>query len=62
MRARSVELRQVTVRVIDGADHAMMMGVPPARQVDAQFAAQAAPDAPAYFALLEGWLQKTINP
>ncbi|MBY9061898.1 lysophospholipase [Sphingomonas yunnanensis] len=62
LRAHSAELPQVTVRVIDGADHAMMLGVPPARQVDAQFATLAAPDAPAYFALLGAWLQKTINP
>lgn len=54
-------LPQVTVRVIDGADHAMMLGVPPARQVDATFAAAGAPDAPAYFALLGAWLQRTIG-
>ena len=48
--------------MIDGADHAMMLGVPPARQVDAQFASHAAPDAPAYFALLGAWLEKTIKP
>lgn len=62
LRARSAELSQVTVRVIGGADHAMMLGVPPTRQVDTQFATHAAPDAPAYFALLGGWMEKTIKP
>lgn len=62
LRTRSAELPQATVRVIDGADHAMMLGVPLARQVDAAFATNAAPDAPAYFALLGAWLRETVIP
>ncbi|MFS0773187.1 alpha/beta hydrolase [Sphingomonas sp. 1P08PE] len=56
LRSRSADFGQVTVQVIDGADHAMMLDVPPARQLDTHFATQAAPDAPAYFALLGAWL------
>ena len=62
LNAHSADLPQATVRVINGADHAMMLGVPPTRQVDARFATNAAPDAPAYFALLGAWLQRTIDP
>jgi pimeloyl-ACP methyl ester carboxylesterase len=62
LRACAAELPQVTFRVIDGADHATMLSVPPARQVDTQSATHAAPDAPVYFALLGAWLQKIINP
>lgn len=61
LRARAADFPQATVRIIDGADHAMMLNVPPVRQVDAQFAANAAPDAPAYFALLGSWLASTLN-
>ena len=56
LHARAAEFRQVTVHVIDGADHAMMLDVPPARQLDTRFATEAAPDAPAYFAVLGAWL------
>lgn len=31
LKARAAELPQITTRVIDGADHAMMLGVPPAQ-------------------------------
>ena len=62
LRARAAEFRQVTVRVIDGADHAMMLDVPPANQLDTQFATQAAPDAPAYFAVLGAWLDAHSKP
>lgn len=61
LQARAPGFPQVTTRVIDGADHAMMLGVPPARQVDTGFATQAAPNAPAYFALLGAWLQSTTG-
>jgi hypothetical protein len=50
------------VQVIDGADHAMMLDVPPAQQLDTQFATQAAPDAPAYFAVLGAWLHAQLKP
>lgn len=60
LRAHSAELPQANVRVIDGADHGMMLGVPPVRQLDARFAASAAPDAPAYFALLGAWLEGIV--
>ena len=62
LRARSAELPQVTVRVIDEADHGMMLDVPPAQQVDTRFAINVASNAPAYFALLGSWLQQTIRP
>jgi pimeloyl-ACP methyl ester carboxylesterase len=62
LRARSADLPQVTVRIIDGADHAMMLGVPPAEQVDTRFASNVSPNAPAYFALLGSWLQQTVRP
>lgn len=61
LSARSADFPQVTTRVIDKADHAMMLDVPPSQQVDARFATNAAPNAPAYFALLGAWLQATIN-
>lgn len=57
LRSSAAELPQVTVKIIDGADHAMMLGVPPLQQVDTGFATRAAPNAPAYFALLGAWLQ-----
>ena len=57
LRSNAAGLPQVTVRVVDGADHAMMLGVPPLQQVDTGFATRAAPNAPAYFALLGAWLQ-----
>ena len=60
LQARSADFPQATIRIIDRADHAMMLDVPPVQQVDADFAANAAPDAPAYFALLGAWLQATI--
>lgn len=62
LRTRTAEFQQATVRVIDGADHAMMLDVPPARQLDTQFAAQAAPDAPAYSAVLGAWLDERSKP
>jgi hypothetical protein len=40
----------------------MMLGVTSAQQVDARFATNAAPNAPAYFALLGVWLQRIIMP
>lgn len=46
----------VEVSVIEGADHAMMLGVPPKQQMDLAFAKSAAPTAPAYFAKLSAWL------
>lgn len=61
LRSRSTDLPQLAVRVIDGADHAMMLDVPPAKQVDTAFATEAAPNAPAYFALLGAWLQEKIG-
>lgn len=61
LKARAASLPQVTTRVIDDADHAMMLGVPPAKQIDTEFATQAAPTAPAYFALLGWWLQATVG-
>jgi pimeloyl-ACP methyl ester carboxylesterase len=61
LRARAADLPQATVRVIDGADHAMMLDVPPRQQVDAQFATAAAPSAPAYFALLGAWIAARVG-
>lgn len=61
LKARAADFPQVTTRVIDGADHAMMIGVPPERQVDTKFATQAAPNSAAYFALLGAWLRSTTT-
>lgn len=61
LTARAADLPQVTTFVIDGADHSMMLGVPPAQQIDTKFATQAAPNASAYFALLGAWLQATVG-
>lgn len=61
LKARAADLPQITTRVIDGADHSMMLGVPSAQQIDTKFAAQAAPNAPAYFALLGAWLQEALD-
>lgn len=58
LRARAARRPDLTVRVIDGADHAMMLGVDPKLQIDPQFAARVAPDAPAYFAELAAWLER----
>jgi pimeloyl-ACP methyl ester carboxylesterase len=57
LRERASEFGQMTVLVIDGADHAMMLGVPPKQQMDTHFAVQAAPNAPAYFAVLGSWVE-----
>jgi hypothetical protein len=62
LRTRASEFRQASVRVIDGADHAMMLGVSPADQLDTRFATQAAPDATAYFAMLGAWLYARSRP
>lgn len=48
----------VDVRVVDGADHAMMLGVDPKQQVDLAFAKSVAPNAPEYFATLGAWLER----
>lgn len=61
LKARAAALPQVTTRVIDGADHAMMLGVPPKQQIDTDFASQAAPNASAYFALLGAWLRSSVG-
>lgn len=61
LRRDAAAFPNVTVRVIDGADHAMMLGVPPIQQVDLTFALDAAPNAPAYFGLLGAWLQSTLD-
>lgn len=61
LRSRSTDFPQVTIRIIDGADHAMMLGVPPAQQVDTKFATQAAPNAPAYFPQIGAWLQSAVG-
>jgi pimeloyl-ACP methyl ester carboxylesterase len=61
LRARTANFPQTTVRVIDGADHAMMLNVPAAQQVDARFAANAAPNAAAYFALMGAWLRSILG-
>ncbi len=61
LRSRSADFPQATVRVIDGADHGMMLDVPPEQQVDATLAAKAAPNAPAYFALMAAWLQPIVG-
>ena len=62
LRARAPEYPNVTVRIIDGADHSMMLGVSPAHQLETRFAIQAAPDAPAYFAILGAWLDAHSKP
>jgi fermentation-respiration switch protein FrsA (DUF1100 family) len=57
-RFRAARLANKNLRavVLPDADHAMMMGVEPARQIDpASFPAQA-PNSPAYFSLLAAWL------
>jgi len=46
----------VTMRVVAGADHSMMLGVDPAHQIDPAFFPDAAPDAPEYFGLMTSWL------
>ncbi|MDO6413002.1 alpha/beta fold hydrolase [Sphingomonas sp. BIUV-7] len=46
----------VTLRVIDGADHSMMLGVDPKAQIDPAGFGKLAPDAPAYLGLLASWL------
>lgn len=61
LKAGAVRFPQVTTRVIDNADHAMMIGVPPAQQIDTDSATNAAPDAAAYFALLGAWLQENAK-
>lgn len=61
LRSRSADFPQATIRVIDGADHAMMLGVPLEQQVDATLAAMASPNAPAYFALMGAWLQAAVG-
>lgn len=61
LKARAGEFPQIEVRVIDGADHAMMLGVPPEKQVDTAFAIAAAPNAPAYFAMLGAWLESRMG-
>lgn len=48
----------VEVRVIEGADHAMMLEVAPKQQVDLTFAKSVAPNAPEYFATLAAWLER----
>lgn len=62
LQARAADFPQATWQVIDGADHAMMLGVPPEQQMDTAFATAAEPDAPAYFALLGAWLARTLGP
>lgn len=61
LRRNAAALPQVTLRVIDGADHAMMLGVPPVQQVDTGFATRVAPNAPAYFALLGAWIEGVLR-
>ncbi len=57
LRMRAAEFSKATVRVIDGADHAMMLDVSHALKLDTQFAVRAAPDAPANFAVpVLGWM------
>jgi pimeloyl-ACP methyl ester carboxylesterase len=52
----------VTVRVIDGADHAMMLGVEPKGQIDPAGFARLSPNAPAYLGLLAAWLVPVLSP
>ena len=61
LQSRAADFPQATVRVIDGADHGMMLDVPAEQQVDARFATSVAPDAPAYFALLGSWITAQIT-
>ena len=61
LRSRAAELPQVTTRVVDGADHAMMLDVPPAQQIDTALATKAPPNSAAYFALLGAWLQARVG-
>ena len=46
----------VTLRVIDGADHEMALGIDPKAQVDITSIVEEAPNAPAYFATLAAWM------
>jgi pimeloyl-ACP methyl ester carboxylesterase len=45
-------------KIVDGADHTMMQGVDPKKQVDPQFFPSEAPNSPAYFALLGVWFAR----
>jgi uncharacterized protein len=56
LKARAMRFTNVTTEVVAGADHDMMLSVPPKAQVDPHSLAYQAPDAPAYFALLASWL------
>jgi pimeloyl-ACP methyl ester carboxylesterase len=47
---------KIDVRVIAGADHAMMTSATPLSQVDPPTMAHQAPEAPEYFAVLTRWL------
>jgi uncharacterized protein len=56
LKTATRERPNVQVAVVEGADHTMMLTVPPRDQVDPSFFPREAPDAPAYFALLGAWL------
>jgi uncharacterized protein len=56
LRAVARQHANLSVAVVPGADHTMMLGVDPKDQVDPRFFPKEAPDAPAYFAFLAAWL------
>jgi pimeloyl-ACP methyl ester carboxylesterase len=56
LKSRGTKQTNLEVKIIDGADHTMMMGVDPKNQIDPNFFPTEAPDSPAYFALLGAWL------
>jgi len=57
LRTFTVSHPNMIAAVVGGADHAMMMSVPPARQIDPAFFPVQAPDSPEYFGRLAAWLQ-----
>ena len=58
LRASAARHPSITVQMVNGADHEMMLSVPPAAQIDPAMLALHAPDAPAYFGLLASWLTR----
>ena len=56
LAAAGLRKETIDVRVIAGADHAMMTSATPLAQVDPPTMAHQAPEAPEYFAMLTRWL------
>jgi uncharacterized protein len=58
LRAEAARLPGVETAVIAGADHEMMLSVPPKTQMDPKALHDLKPEAPAYFALMAAWLTR----